>query len=83
MNRPRWKRGAAAPLSSDQKDRQSRVVAAAFAALATPDAVRAFLNGHDRELDARPIDLAVRSAAGANAVERILKRRAADLVAAP
>jgi uncharacterized protein (DUF2384 family) len=80
VGRPRWKRSPVAVLSTDQKERQSRVIAAAFAALASPEAVRDFLNAHDGELDARPIDLAVQSAAGANAVEKILERRAAALI---
>jgi uncharacterized protein (DUF2384 family) len=57
------------PLSPEAGRRQGRIVRAAQAALGSVDAVRAFLNSHNEALEARPIDLAIRSEAGLIAVE--------------
>jgi uncharacterized protein (DUF2384 family) len=56
-------------LSRDEGARQGRAVRAAQAALGDVEAVRAFLNCHHAELDARPIDLAVESDDGLARVE--------------
>lgn len=62
------------PLPDDAHDRQVRAVVVARAALGSVEAAREFLNSHHPELDARPIDLAVASDAGLDAVEAALRR---------
>lgn len=63
-------------LSRDEGARQGRVVRSAAAALAGTDAVRLFLNSHHPDLDGRPIDLAVASDAGLEAVEAAIRTEA-------
>jgi len=62
------KRNSGPVLSRDEFARQGHAVRAASAAFADSGAVRAFLNGHHRGLGGRPLDLAVASAAGLEAV---------------
>jgi uncharacterized protein (DUF2384 family) len=59
-------------LTPEQAARQGRISRLAFETLGRPDAVIAFLNGHDPALDGRPIDLAVASAEGMLKVEAAL-----------
>ena len=58
-------------LSRDEGQRQGRVVKTALAALGSADA-RAFLNAHHDGLRGRPLDLALASDAGLEAVEAAL-----------
>lgn len=58
-------------LSQDERTRQGRVVKSALTALGDSDA-RGFLNGHHDGLRGRPLDLAVASQAGLEAVEAAL-----------
>ena len=55
--------------------RQLRLTSAAWAALRTPECVKAFLNSHHAELSARPIDVGIASDAGLKRVERLLAER--------
>jgi uncharacterized protein (DUF2384 family) len=66
------KAGATPRLSSAEQERQGRVVKLAQAALPSVEAVREFLNGFNRKLRARPLDLAITSEAGLEAVERAI-----------
>lgn len=61
-------------LAPDAVERQSRITLRAWNLLG-PDAAIAFLNSHSEPLDGRPLDLAVASAAGFEAVERELAAR--------
>jgi len=58
-------------LSRDEGQRQGRAVKSALAALGSADA-RAFLNAHHDGLRGRPLDLALASDAGLEAVEAAL-----------
>lgn len=60
-------------LAPDAAVRQGRAATLAWEKFRDSAAVAAFLNTHDAELGARPIDLAVASASGLEAVERMLK----------
>jgi uncharacterized protein (DUF2384 family) len=60
-------------LSRDEGARQGRVVRSAAAAFADTEAVRLFLNSHHPVLLGRPIDLAVASDAGLEAVETAIR----------
>ena len=64
-------------LSRDEGARQGRAVRSAAAALADTEAVRLFLNSHHPGLRGRPIDLAVASEAGLQAVETAIRAEAA------
>jgi hypothetical protein len=63
------KRRTGPVLSRDAFARQGDAVRAATAAFADAAHVRGFLNTHHGELGGRPLDLAVASAAGLEAVE--------------
>jgi uncharacterized protein (DUF2384 family) len=63
-------------LAPDAAERQGRVARIAWEKLGNRDAMLAFLNTHDDALGGRPIDLAVESAAGLAAVEKLLAERA-------
>ena len=68
----RFRKAWAGPvLSRDEGQRQGRVVKSALAALGSADA-RAFLNAHHDGLRGRPLDLALASDAGLEAVEAAL-----------
>lgn len=69
-------RKATARLSPDGVERQSRVTLLAWNLLGA-DAAIAFLNNYHDALQGRPLDLAVASAAGGEAVERAIAARAA------
>ncbi|NIJ63080.1 hypothetical protein FHR20_000011 [Sphingomonas leidyi] len=68
-------RKAAARLSPDGVERQSRVTLLAWNLLGA-DAAIAFLNSYNDALEGRPLDLAVASADGCEAVERAITARA-------
>ena len=59
-------------LSPEAATRQGKAATAAFLKLKDRDAMIAFLNTHDDALGGRPIDLAVESDAGLQAVEAAL-----------
>jgi len=63
------KRRPAPVLSAEAAARQGQAVRAATAALTDANAARLFLNSHHTGLRGRPLDLAVASAAGLEAVE--------------
>jgi hypothetical protein len=62
-------------LSAEQAARQGRAARLAWESFAEPGAAIAFLNGHDDALGGRPIDLAVASATGLQAVEAAIAAR--------
>jgi uncharacterized protein (DUF2384 family) len=62
-------------LSAESAERQSRVTLLAWNQLGA-DAAIAFLNAHQDDLGGRPLDLAVASAAGCEAVERAITAHA-------
>lgn len=64
-------------LSPEEADRQGRVTLMAFRMLGGRDQAMDFLNTHDPVLAGRPLDLAVASAAGFEAVEQAIAGRAA------
>ncbi|MBO9712837.1 MAG: hypothetical protein J7495_07970 [Sphingomonas sp.] len=73
----RFRKTFATPrLSAEGAERQSRITLLAWDALG-PDAAQAFLNAHDDALGGWPLNLAVESAAGAEAVERAIAARLA------
>jgi len=61
-------------LAPESAERQSRIALMAWELLG-PDAAIAFLNGHNDDLGARPLDLAIASTAGFEAVERAIGER--------
>lgn len=65
-------------LSPDAAARQGKAATLAWQALGDRDAVIAFLNTHDDALGGRPIDLAVESASGLEAVAQLLATRGAS-----
>lgn len=64
-------------LSPESAERQSRVTMLAWNTLGS-DKAMAFLNAHQETLGGRPLDLAVASAAGCEAVERAIAAHAAS-----
>jgi uncharacterized protein (DUF2384 family) len=74
MNRPFAKRFNAPRLSVEEAERQGRVSNLAIKLLGGPAAI-AFLNAHDDALGGRPLDLAIKSEEGLNAVKQILDAR--------
>ena len=81
-NRPKRKqfvnRYKSPRLSAEEADRQGRVTLMAFRMLGGRDQAMDSLNTHDPVLDGRPLDLAVASAAGFEAVEQAIAGRAAQ-----
>lgn len=69
-------RSKATHLLPDAVERQSRVTLLAWNLLGA-DAARTFLNAYHEALDGRPLDLAVASADGCEAVELAISARAA------
>lgn len=63
-------------LPLDAIERQSRITLLAWKILG-PDAARSFLNSHSGPLNGRPLDLAVASAEGFEAVQRALAKHTA------
>jgi len=68
-----------ARLSRDAAERQSKVTRMAWEQLGGKDGATAFLNTHDDALGGRPLDLAVGSAAGLEAVERAIVDKRSSL----
>lgn len=64
-------------LSPESAERQGRITMLAWRMLGGREAAIAFLNNHDDALGGRPLDLAVASAAGCEAVEQAIAARAA------
>ena len=75
------RRPSASHLSRDEMIRQGRIVNVAQAALADFASVRTFLNSHHEQLGGRPIDVAISSVEGLDAVEAAVKRHAASAAA--
>lgn len=75
MNRPFAKRFNAPRLSPDEADRQGRVSNLALQILGNGAAID-FLNKHDDALGGRPLDLAIQSEEGLEAVSQALHARA-------
>lgn len=61
-------------LAPDAVERQSRITLMAWDMLG-PDAARTFLNNHSDPLEGRPLDVAIASASGFEAVEREIADR--------
>jgi hypothetical protein len=72
---PFRKRFTGTRLAPDALDRQSRITSLALQTLG-PDAAIVFLNEHVAALDGRPLDLAIASGAGYEAVKSELATRA-------
>lgn len=72
MRKPFAKRFDAPRLTPEQAERQGRASRLAIDVLRKPEAVIAFLNTHDDAIGGRPIDIAIASAEGLLAVERLL-----------
>ena len=70
------KRRSGPVLSRDEAQRQGQAVRSAAAALPDMDSVRLFLNSPHEGLGGRPIDLALASAAGLEAVETAISAEA-------
>jgi uncharacterized protein (DUF2384 family) len=82
MSRAFFKRPRSGPvLSRDEFARQGHAVRAATAAFTDSGAARIFLNGHHSGLGARPLDLAVASAAGLEAVRTAICAETARVAA--
>ena len=75
MRRPFGRRNDQAKLSPSEADRQGRAVRIAIDLLGSAAAMN-FLNGFDAALQGRPIDLAVASDQGLDAVKALLAARA-------
>ena len=69
------RRAARVAMPADAAARQGRVAMLAWETLGDGEAVRAFLNTHDAELGARPIDLATESEAGLTTVAATIAAR--------
>ena len=76
MRRPFVNRFKAPRLTADEADRQGRVTLLAFRMLGGRDPAIAFLNTPDSTLGGRPLDLAIASPAGLEAVEQAIAQRA-------
>ena len=64
-------------LSPESAARQGRITMLAWEKLGGTDAAREFLNSFDEALGVRPLDLAVASTEGLDAVEKAIAERAA------
>lgn len=69
------RRTARVAMPVDAASRQGRVAMLAWEALGDGEAVRNFLNTHDAELGARPIDLATQSEDGLSTVAATIAAR--------
>lgn len=72
MNKPFRKRYDVVRLSHEEAARQGRAAKLAFEHMPQPGAAVQFLNTHHDSLGGRPIDLAVASAEGLEAVEALI-----------
>lgn len=71
--RPVFRRNADMPmLARDEAERQGRIVGRACHWLGNGPAALAFLNQHNEQLNGRPIDIAIASPVGFDAVESVL-----------
>ena len=68
---------SSARMPADSAERQGRVTTLAWRLLGGRDEAMAFLNNHDEMLGGRPLDLAVASVEGCEAVERAIVAKAA------
>lgn len=74
----RWRQSkfGAVPFDPKSAERQSKAALFAWKVLGGKDAATAFLNEHDDKLGGRPLDLAIASEAGLQAVmEEIVARK--------
>lgn len=67
-------------LTPEEADRQGRISWLAFDKMGQANAI-AFLNAHDEALGGRPLDIAIKDAAGFAVVEAAIVERAAGAVA--
>jgi uncharacterized protein (DUF2384 family) len=74
---PFRKKFSSARMPADSAERQGRVTTLAWRLLGGRDEAMAFLNNHDEMLGGRPLDLAVASVEGCEAVERAIAAKAA------
>ena len=72
MRNPFARRNDGPRLSRDEADRQGRATRLAINAFPGAGAAVAFLNAHNDELGGRPLDIAVASAAGLLALEKLI-----------
>lgn len=61
------------PQTADESRRQAKLVQCAWRHFGEPAPMIAFLNAHHKELEARPLTLAIESDDGLARVERVLK----------
>lgn len=73
---PFRKKFSSVRMPADSAERQGRVTMLAWRLLGGRDEAMAFLNNHDEALGGRPLDLAVASVEGCEAVERAIAARA-------
>jgi uncharacterized protein (DUF2384 family) len=73
---PYFRTSAEPKFSADSARRQGEITNLAFSLLGGREPAIAFLNHHNAELGARPIDLATDSAEGWASVERVMQRLA-------
>lgn len=72
--RPKFRKSAfhAPRLSPEQVSRQGAIAARAWSAFKDRERVLAFLNGHDETLGGRPLDVAIASDEGLEAVTLVI-----------
>jgi uncharacterized protein (DUF2384 family) len=75
VNRPFAKRFNVPRLSEQEAERQGRVSNIALQILGGSGAAIDFLNTHDEALGGRPLDIAIASEEGLDAVKRVLDER--------
>ncbi len=73
MRNPFANRADAPRLSREEADRQGRATRLVLEALRQPGAAVAFLNAHHDALGGRPLDIAVASADGLVALEKVIE----------
>jgi uncharacterized protein (DUF2384 family) len=74
---PFRKKFSSVRMPADSAERQGRVTMLAWRLLGGRDEAMAFLNNHNEALGGRPLDLAVASVEGCEAVERAIAAKAA------
>ena len=74
---PFRKKFSSARMPADSAERQGRVTTLAWRLLGGRDEAMAFLNSHNEALGGRPLNLAVASIEGCEAVERAIAAEAA------
>jgi uncharacterized protein (DUF2384 family) len=73
---PFRKKFSSVRMPADSAERQGRVTTLAWRLLGGREEAMAFLNNHDEGLGGRPLDLAVASVEGCEAVERAIAAKA-------